>query len=128
MPYIRNEEVYEDEYDDEPPYDGEDEEEIGEDEVVERPTRPAARRLAAAGAARAGFRQLAELTGKETVGVTSVERSGDGWLVGVEVVEDHRTPASIDLLGLYQVQVDDGGELLAYQRVRRYPRGESGVS
>jgi hypothetical protein len=79
--------------------------------------------LTAAQAAQRGLRQIAELTGKQTEGVTGVEPAEDGWIVGVEVVEDRRVPSSADLLATYQTELDMSGELLSYRRVRRYPRG-----
>jgi hypothetical protein len=79
--------------------------------------------LSAARAARAGLRQIAELTGKKPEGVTEVEPAEDGWLVGVEVVEDERIPSSSDILAIYQADVDSEGELASYHRVRRYSRG-----
>lgn len=82
--------------------------------------------LSAARAARAGLRQIAELTGKKPEGVTGVEPADDGWLVGVEVVEDRRIPSSADILAIYQADVDSDGELASYRRVRRYSRGSGG--
>ncbi|MER7891773.1 gas vesicle protein [Micromonospora sp. NPDC094482] len=83
--------------------------------------------LSAAEAAREGLRQVVELTGREPVGTTSLRAVQDGWLVGVEVVEDRRIPASTDLLGLYEVELDLDGVLLGYRRVRRYQRGKGEV-
>ncbi|WP_433127552.1 gas vesicle protein [Micromonospora sp. CA-240977] len=83
--------------------------------------------VSAAEAARAGLRQLVELTGREPSVTTSLEATEDGWLVGVEVVEAHRIPNSIDLLGLYEVELDVEGNLLGYRRVRRYQRGKGEV-
>lgn len=80
--------------------------------------------VSAAEAAREGLRQIVELTGKDPLGITSLESVEDGWLVGVEVIEDHRIPASTDLLGLYEVELDVEGGLLGYRRVRRYQRGK----
>ncbi|MEH1055710.1 gas vesicle protein [Micromonospora sp. CPCC 206171] len=80
--------------------------------------------VSAAEAAREGLRQLVGLTGKDPLGVTSIQPTDDGWLVGVEVVEDHRIPASTDLLGLYEVELDMAGGLLGYRRTRRYQRGK----
>jgi len=87
-----------------------------------------ARGLSAAKAARAGLRQIAELTGKKPEGVTEVEPAQDGWLVGVEVVEDERIPSSTDILAIYEADVDGEGELASYRRVRRYSRGSGGGS
>ncbi|SCL14322.1 Gas vesicle synthesis protein GvpO [Micromonospora rhizosphaerae] len=80
--------------------------------------------VSAAEAAREGLRQIVGLTGKDPLGITSIEATDDGWLIGVEVVEDHRIPASTDLLGLYEVELDVAGGLLGYRRTRRYQRGK----
>ena len=80
--------------------------------------------ISAAEAAREGLRQIVSLTGKDALGITSIKPTDDGWLVGVEVVEDHRIPASTDLLGLYEVELDMTGSLLGYRRTRRYQRGK----
>lgn len=79
--------------------------------------------LNAAEAAQTGLRQIAELTGRQPEGVTGVEPIEDGWLVGVEVVEDRRVPSSADILAIYETEFDLSGELLSYRRVRRYGRG-----
>jgi hypothetical protein len=79
--------------------------------------------LSAAEAGREGLRNISELTGKDPEGVTGVTRSEDGWLVTVEVVEDRRIPSSTDVLSTYETEITDDGELLSYQRVRRYARG-----
>ena len=97
---------------------------IEDEDADRRPRR--ARGLSAAGAAQAGLRQIAELTGKKPEGVTGVEPAEDGWLVGVEVVEDRRIPSSADILAIYEADVDSEGELASYHRVRRYSRGSGG--
>lgn len=80
-------------------------------------------RLSAAAAGREGRRHIAELTGKDPESVTGVRRSEDGWLVSVEVVEDQRIPSSTDIMATFEAELDGDGELLSYQRVRRYSRG-----
>jgi Gas vesicle synthesis protein GvpO len=81
--------------------------------------------LTAAGVGEVALEHIAGLTGKETVGVTFVEPTDDGWQAGVEIVEDARVPSSSDLLAVYQADLDPDGELLAYRRIQRYPRGSS---
>jgi hypothetical protein len=66
-----------------------------------------------------------ELTGEQAEGVTSLERSEDGWRVGIEVVETHRIPDSTDILAVYRVEVDEEGELVPHHRERRYYRGRA---
>lgn len=79
--------------------------------------------LSPAEAARAALEYITELTGKEVRGAVSLERSENGWLVGVEVVEDRRVPSSNDVLGLYLTEIDAEGSLRTYRRTRRYTRG-----
>jgi hypothetical protein len=86
-------------------------------------TGKAQRPLSAAEAGREGLRQVAELTGKDPESVTGVQRSEDGWLVAVDVIEDRRIPSSTDIMCTYEAEIDDDGELLSYRRVRRYSRG-----
>jgi gas vesicle protein GvpO len=81
--------------------------------------------LTAAQAAHAALRQIAELTGKQPEGVTGVGPAEDGWVVGIEVVEDQRIPSSSDILAAYETALDMDGELRSYRRVRRYPRGRT---
>ena len=80
-------------------------------------------RISAAEVAGAGLRQIAELTGREAISVTSIKAVEDGWLVEVEAVEDRRIPSSGDLLGLYEAQLAEDGALVGYRRKKRYTRG-----
>ncbi|MFC4003141.1 gas vesicle protein [Prauserella oleivorans] len=83
--------------------------------------------LSAPEAAETALDEIAKLTGRDTVGATSVEPTDDGWRVEIEVVEERRIPSTSDLMALYQVDLDLGGELLAYRRTQRYARGRSGL-
>jgi Gas vesicle synthesis protein GvpO len=70
--------------------------------------------------------QLAEITGLDAESVTSLERAEDGsWFVSVELLELHRVPETDDVLGNYEAQVDEDGELLGYRRLRRYARSQA---
>lgn len=83
--------------------------------------KPAASRIAAH-----AQEHIGALTGKSVVGVTSVEPvENGGWMVQVEVLEDRRVPSSSDMLALYEAELDDNGDLLAYRRTRRYARGRA---
>jgi hypothetical protein len=85
--------------------------------------RPSRSGMTAAGAAKAALRQIAELTAKQPEGITGVERTEDGWTVGLELVEDQRIPSSSDILATYEITIGPDGGLLSYRRVRRYARG-----
>ena len=79
--------------------------------------------LTAAQAAQAALRQIADLTGKQVEGIIGVGPAEEGWVVGIEVVEDRRIPSSSDILATYEAGLDMDGELLSYRRIGRYPRG-----
>jgi hypothetical protein len=85
-------------------------------------------RVTAADAAQNGVRSLIDLIGKQPEGVTAVEPTEDGWLVGVEVIEDQRVPSSADILAVYEAQLDPGGALISYRRTARYARGKGDMS
>jgi Gas vesicle synthesis protein GvpO len=88
-----------------------------------QPARRSRKAMTAGEAAKAALREIAALTAKQPEGVTEVERTEDGWTVGIELVEDRRIPSSSDILAIYETTIDADGELLSYRRVRRYARG-----
>ena len=85
-----------------------------------------AKKVPAMKVARMAAQQLAELTGREPECVIGIQRTDDGWVVDLEVVESRRIPDSTDILATYSVETDEDGDLMGYQRVRRYVRGKSG--
>jgi hypothetical protein len=68
---------------------------------------------------------LHELSGAEVESVSGVDRTPDGWRITLEAVEVHRIPESTDVLASYVVELDDGGDLVRYERGRRYSRAQS---
>jgi hypothetical protein len=80
----------------------------------------------ASGIAREAAAQLLELTGKEVEGVVGINRTDDGWSVRVEILELRRIPSTTDVLAIYEVAVDEDGELASYRRLQRYVRGTPG--
>jgi hypothetical protein len=90
-----------------------------------RPARRERSAMTAGEAAKAALREITQLTAKEPEGVTGVERTEDGWTVGLELVEDQRIPSSADILATYEATVDADGALVSYRRVRRYARGRA---
>ncbi|WP_326799901.1 gas vesicle protein [Streptomyces sp. NBC_01808] len=74
-------------------------------------------------AARRACRSLARLITHETEGVSAVRRAEDGWRVNVDVLEVPRIPDTTSLLATYAVELDNGGRLVEYERIRRYRRG-----
>ncbi|MFI6449787.1 gas vesicle protein [Kitasatospora sp. NPDC050543] len=89
----------------------------------EAPVRPR-RRLSAARAMRNAAEQLAELLGRVPESVSALKPTEEGWQADVEVVELERIPETTSVLGTYRVTLDEEGELLSYERIRRYTRGQ----
>ena len=65
-----------------------------------------------------------DLLGEEPESVTGVERSNGSWSVTVEVVELHRVPDTTDVLAAYEIVLDDDGNLVRFDRTRRYLRSQ----
>jgi len=65
---------------------------------------------------------LLDPTGQPCEAVSSLNRTRDGWRVVLEVVELERIPQTTDILASYQVELDEDGELMGYQRINRYYR------
>ena len=84
-----------------------------------------AKRLSASRIAVLATRQMAELTTKDVEGVTALQRTDEGWLVQLEVLELRRIPATTDVLAIYEVSVNSAGELEEYRRRGRYVRGQA---
>lgn len=58
------------------------------------------------------------LTRLKVSSITSVGSVEGGWKVGVELVERASVPDTNDLLGVYEVQLDESGTVTRYERTR----------
>jgi hypothetical protein len=67
--------------------------------------------------------QLSQLLGRPPESVSSLRPTDDGWEAQVEVVELVRIPDTTSVLASYRVSLDENGELVSYERTRRYTRG-----
>ena len=78
-----------------------------------------------ASAVRAALSQFEQLTGRAPEAVTGARslENGDGWSVLIDVVELDRIPSSTSVLATYRVDLDGGGSITGYERLRRYTRG-----
>ncbi|MFC4550936.1 MULTISPECIES: gas vesicle protein GvpO [Halorussus] len=57
-------------------------------------------------------------------GIIEVEQGSDGWFAVVEVVERSAVPDTQDILGRYEIDLDESGSVTAYRLVDRYRRGD----
>lgn len=60
---------------------------------------------------------IEELLDKKAESVISVKKEENEWKVLVEVLERRAVPDSQDLLGRYELKLDENKELLGYERV-----------
>lgn len=61
----------------------------------------------------------------KTSGVVAISRSEDGWIISIEMIEKKSIPDSMDVLGCYEVKLDDGGKICDFSRVRLRRRGDT---
>ena len=67
---------------------------------------------------------LSELIGRPVERVLGIDRDKGNWVATVQVVELARIPNTTDVLGDYETVLDAKGDVLSYQRKRRYHRGQ----
>jgi hypothetical protein len=68
--------------------------------------------------------QLSALTGLKASTVSSLSHDEKGWHIVADMIELKRIPEASDVLATYEVNLDEDGNLLSYQRTRRYTRGQ----
>lgn len=68
--------------------------------------------------------ELAELTGLKPITVTRAFKDEQGWHVALDMLEISRIPAATDVLGDYEVLLDDSGNMLRFGRKGTRLRGE----
>jgi hypothetical protein len=68
--------------------------------------------------------QLTALTGLKASTVSSLSHNEEGWHIIADLIELKRIPEASDILATYEVTLDEKGNLLSYQRTRRYTRGQ----
>lgn len=80
--------------------------------------------MSASEAMRSAAEQLTELLGRAPESVSALRPTEEGWEAEVEVVELERIPETSSVMASYQVVLDAAGQLLAYERGRRYTRAQ----
>lgn len=70
-------------------------------------------------------KQLAKLTKLPIHSVIGVSKTEEGWVISLEVLEGS-SPIGEDVLGLYDVRLDDYGDFLGFQRktLRKCDKGQ----
>ena len=71
-------------------------------------------------------KDLAVVMHQEVSGVIGVSKEGGEWKIAIELIERKSIPDTSDILGVYEVKLDDAGEMTGFNRVRVRTRGETG--
>ncbi len=69
-------------------------------------------------------KQLADTTGLKPQGVVRAAKDNGSWNVRVEMLEMSRIPPATDVLGQYEVVLNEDGAMLRFERTRTRLRGE----
>ena len=62
---------------------------------------------------------------KPADGVTGLSKTEEGWAVLLEALERKAIPDTMDVLGLYELHLDNEGNLLGLDRKKLRKRGET---
>jgi hypothetical protein len=76
------------------------------------------------GAIRSAAGQLQELLGRAPESVSALKPTETGWEADVEVLDLERVPETTSVMATYRVTLDKEGDLVGYERTRRYTRGQ----
>ncbi|MFH0748313.1 MAG: gas vesicle protein GvpO [Candidatus Bathyarchaeota archaeon] len=68
---------------------------------------------------------LPMLTNREFHGVTGISKEGNEWKVTLELIERKSIPDSSDLLGVYELRLDEEGGIVSFNRSRLRRRGDT---
>lgn len=68
------------------------------------------------------FTKLSKLKVTGVIGLAKVE---EGWAVSLETLERRAIPDTMDILGIYEVRMDEEGNLLSFERKKLRKRGET---
>ncbi|MBI3329477.1 MAG: gas vesicle protein [Nitrospinae bacterium] len=75
---------------------------------------------------RMGIQKIVEQAKDGLIGITNftvssvvgISKREDGWHVGIELIERKAIPDTQDLLGVYEITLNDAGEIVTYERKR----------
>jgi Gas vesicle synthesis protein GvpO. len=71
-------------------------------------------------------KEMAKLTKLEPSGIKGASKDEEGWHVTVEMIEKKSIPDGMDVLALYEVTLDEEGNVLKFERGQLRKRGDTG--
>ena len=83
--------------------------------------------VSAVEAARAAQTEVAKLSKLELAGVRGMSQDDGKWRVTVELVEKKSIPDAQDIIGGYEVTVDEGGHVTGFERKSLRKRADTDI-
>lgn len=71
---------------------------------------------------------LAEVTNLKVNSVIGLKKGESGWQITVELLEKSSVPDAMDLLGIYEVTLDEQGGLVNFERKGLRKRGDTEIT
>lgn len=72
--------------------------------------------------------EMKRLTGLEPASTVKAHKNDKGWRVLIEMIEKRSIPDSMDILATYEVLLDDGGNLVEFNRTGMRKRVDTAVN
>jgi hypothetical protein len=69
-----------------------------------------------------------DVIGRGLDGIIEVSRDEDNRRAVVEIIERRSVPDTQDILGQYEIELDESGEVIGYRRLEKYRRSDTGPS
>ncbi len=73
-------------------------------------------------------KELADLTGFKSPSAIGFKKEGNELVATIEVIEKESIPDGMDILGTYEVRVDQDGKILGYERTDLRKRVDTALS
>jgi hypothetical protein len=71
-------------------------------------------------------RQMTAITGLPPDTISRCDRSEEGWMLNIDMLEHRSVPRTQDLLASFEVALDDAGQVTRWRRTGRFVRGQQG--
>jgi hypothetical protein len=68
---------------------------------------------------------FAKLSSIPIDGVNGLSKTEEGWVVSLEALERRAIPDTMDMLGLYEIPLNNEGNLLGFERKKLRKRGQT---
>lgn len=68
---------------------------------------------------------LSDSTGLQNPRGVGIKKTGKEWIVRAEITEKASIPEAMDVLGMYEIRLNEKGDLLSYERKGLRKRGDT---